>query len=496
MLLALLTCQTGGGDDHGHAHGPEGHSHAHGPEPVAHTVWTDKTELFVEYPPLVVGKTSSFAAHFTDLRDYGPVGSGKVTVSLVKDNKGIRHTVEEAQSPGIFRPALQPKEAGTYRLSFRIETPDMQDEIVVENVRVHESIAAAQAMAEHTHTDAMDVISFTKEQAWNMDFATAELRRDTIYDVIRAGGEIMPVRGGEKTVSATASGIVLFRKRNANIGSAVAKGELLFTISGGGNADHDLQAKFTKAKTVYTQARAVFERKQALFEAQAIGKPDLEAAQLAYELAKTDYDKLSSNYSKGGKSVFAPRKGYLKHLHTIEGQYVEAGDALAVIAENKTVTLHADVGQAQYDRLDDIYSATFAVNGRVYSLEKLNGRLISYGKTISKEHPKVPVYFEFANTVDLLPGSFVEVYLLLRPATQALVLPRSALLEEYGNYSVIVQTGGETFEQRNIKVGIDNGRTVQVFSGLQAGERVVTRGNYQVKMAALGESVPGHGHTH
>ena len=34
------------------------------------TDWTDKTELFMEYPPLVAGKTALFAVHLTHMHDF------------------------------------------------------------------------------------------------------------------------------------------------------------------------------------------------------------------------------------------------------------------------------------------------------------------------------------------------------------------------------------------------------------------------------------------
>ncbi len=51
------------------------------------TLWTNNTELFVEFPALVVGKKSRFAAHFTILDKHQPVREGTVTVSLIKEIK-------------------------------------------------------------------------------------------------------------------------------------------------------------------------------------------------------------------------------------------------------------------------------------------------------------------------------------------------------------------------------------------------------------------------
>src|SRR5680860_6940 len=66
------------------------------------TLWTDKTELFVEFPALVVDNTSRFAAHFTVLDKHQPVREGSVTVSLIKGDKGIRNVAQSPSSPGIF----------------------------------------------------------------------------------------------------------------------------------------------------------------------------------------------------------------------------------------------------------------------------------------------------------------------------------------------------------------------------------------------------------
>lgn len=516
VLSCLLTaCSSTPADEHyhagseevappGHSHGSgdnsiegeaDDHGHSHASPTYSHTIWTEKTELFVEYEAMVIGEKRSFAAHFTNLENYHPISEGSVTVSMVKGTAGIRHKVDSPTSPGLFRPALLPKEAGIYQLIFDIQTPTLTDKILIENVQVFATHDLAEKDAPHAD-QANNEISFTKEQAWKIDFANAPVKRDTIYEVIRAGGEIIPTRGNEKTISATADGILVYKKRNAVIGTQVSNRELLFAIAGGGIIDRDLEARYLKAKSTLEQTKTNYDRKSQLFEIKVIAKPEYEASKLAYELAKTEFETVSASYSKGGKSVYAPQGGFLKHLYKTEGTFVEAGEPLAVISENRTVTLRADVAPEFYGRLSTIHSANFNANGKSYSLEDLDGKLISYGKGVTRANPKIPVYFELANTVDLLPGSFVEVFIQLKSHSDGLIIPTSALLEEYGNYSVIVQTSGETFELRNIRIGQEDGKHVQVLSGLAEGERVVSTGAYQVKMASMSGQVPSHGHSH
>ena len=51
-------------------------------------------------------------------------------------------------------------------------------------------------------------------------------------------------------------------------------------------------------------------------------------------------------------------------------------------------------------------------------------------------------------------------------------------------------------ERRPVQLGKRNGEYVEVLTGLKAGEYVVTKGAYQVKMASMSSQVPAHGHEH
>ena len=101
-------------------------------EPLAYTLYSENTELFVEFKPLIVGETSKFAAHFTILgENFKALTEAKITVSLIIGDKGIRNAVDAPSSPGIFRLALSPKTAGTGRLVFDIVTKDYTDKITI-----------------------------------------------------------------------------------------------------------------------------------------------------------------------------------------------------------------------------------------------------------------------------------------------------------------------------------------------------------------------------
>ncbi len=75
-------------------------------------------------------------------------------------------------------------------------------------------------------------------------------------------------------------------------------------------------------------------------------------------------------------------------------------------------------------------------------------------------------------------------------------MPASAVLDENGIATVYVQSGGESFERRQIEAGVRDGDWIEVKGGVRAGERVVTRGAYLIKLAATRSEAVGHGHAH
>jgi RND family efflux transporter MFP subunit len=181
-----------------------------------------------------------------------------------------------------------------------------------------------------------------------------------------------------------------------------------------------------------------------------------------------------------------------------EGQYVSVGQPVASVSQNRNLVLKAEVSQKYFSKLPLIVSANFktAYDNKTYSIESLNGRLLSYGKSNDSGTLFIPVTFSFDNKGEVVPGSLVDVYLKLQPFDGAIVIPVSALIEEQGVFFAYVQTAGESVVKRELKLGGTDGIQVQVLTGLKEGERVVTKGAYQIKLATASGAIPAHGHAH
>jgi multidrug efflux pump subunit AcrA (membrane-fusion protein) len=135
-------------------------------------------------------------------------------------------------------------------------------------------------------------------------------------------------------------------------------------------------------------------------------------------------------------------------------------------------------------------------DGQWRNVSTSGGSILSIAKDVNNNRPLISVFAQVNDDVDMPEGSLTQVQIAMGNATQNTVIPVSALLEDYGSYSVMVQLSGESFERRPIKIGKRNGENVEILQGLHVGEVVVTTGAYQVKMASMSGSTPAHGHEH
>jgi len=478
-----------------HAHNPDGSHEGEEIPRLDFTIWTEKTELFVEFPALIVGNPSRFAAHFTVLDKHQPVRDGSVTVSLIKDGQGIRNTVEAPSSPGIFSPTIQPKEAGNYQLVFELTTAEYSDKIMIDDVTVFANANEAIKALGTAEDDGS--ISFLKEQAWKIDFQTAAVVNGKIYDVINTSGVWTPASGSVKTLVAKSNGVVDFAVSNLMEGTLVKRGQVLINLSSQGLASNNLSTEITNARSNFELSKAEYERKKQLYESKIVPKAAFEKVESNYNIAKSNYQSLSSGVSGRGKQIRAPFDGYITAINVANGDYVDQGVAVVTVGTLESRVLKTQIAPSYGLTMENAQEVWYQTNdGQWRNVATSGGSIISIAKDVDNNRPLISVFAQVNDAIDMPEGSLTQVQIAMGSATQNTMIPVNALLEDYGSYSVMVQLSGESFERRPIKIGKRNGENVEILQGLQVGEVVVTTGAYQVKMASMSGSTPAHGHEH
>ena len=338
-------------------------------------------------------------------------------------------------------------------------------------------------------------VVFKKQDAEAIGLQTQTVQPGVFSEVIKTSGQIQSAQGSETVLVATVPGVVTLGDTRFVDGTAVRKGQPVLSLASNTLSDGDVAIRI---KNAYQTAKREFERMEQLIGDKIVSQKDYEQARLTYENAKVAYDAIQGKQSVRGVAVTAPMNGFLKNILVKEGDYVTVGQPLATISQNNRLLLRADVSEKNYARLPMIRSAHFKTpyDDKVYKLDDLDGRLLSYGKSSGNNSFYIPVLFEFDNKGAVIAGSYVEVYLLGKPMEQVLSVPTSALVEEQGLYCVYLRLDEDCYKKQYVTLGADNGETVQILSGLKAGDEVVTKGAYQIKLASASNAIPAHTHHH
>ena len=348
--------------------------------------------------------------------------------------------------------------------------------------------------SEASESEHSDEIILPKAKAEAAGVKVSTIEPGTFDQVIKTSGQVLAAQGDESVAVATVAGVVSFHGKVTE-GMSVGKGSTLLTISSSNIADGD---PVQRARIAYEISKKEYERMKALVKNKIVSDKDFAQAEQNYENARISYEALAKGNTKGGQAISSPIGGYVKNILVKEGDYVSIGQPLVSVTQNRRLFLRAEVSEKYYPYLRTIGSANFKTpyDNKVYALKELSGRLLSFGKSAGDNSFYVPVTFEFDNKGDIIPGSFVEVYLLSTPMENAISLPRTALTEEQGLFFVYLQLDEEGYKKQEVTLGADNGQSVQILTGVKAGDPVVVNGAYQVKLASASNAIPAHSHEH
>jgi cobalt-zinc-cadmium efflux system membrane fusion protein len=181
-----------------------------------------------------------------------------------------------------------------------------------------------------------------------------------------------------------------------------------------------------------------------------------------------------------------PFDGLVEDVFISRGERARVGDRLFVVADTSVLWVRAQIHERQWTAVEvsdgqvvrvvvpgaDVHEATAVVN--------------HVGATVEAESRSVPLVAELKNTdAHYKPGMFVWVDLPQGDLRQALAVPVSAVMRHDGKSFVFVPEGAERFRRVDVTTGIESGDSLEVTSGLAAGQQVVSRGAFVLKSELL-----------
>ncbi|HEX6223671.1 MAG TPA: efflux RND transporter periplasmic adaptor subunit [Chryseolinea sp.] len=291
----------------------------------------------------------------------------------------------------------------------------------------------------------------------------AEVQEENIGGTFTATGTFSPSK--EILVMTEVAGRVV--SLPVDEGQFVKKGQLLARIE---FATLEAEVKSAEANLQkLTTDKARYER---LVKSGGITQAQLDEVNLAYVNAEarviTARKRLSDSF------IRAPFAGYVNKRFVEEGTYLNAAKELFEIVEVSKLNMIVNVSEAQV--LSVRQANVITVNADVYPGVSYAAKVNFIGAK-ADANLNFPVELEITNINDkpLRAGMYGRATFNLQASAPSLVVPRAALIGSTDNAQVYVVTG-DSVTLKSLVAGKIFANSVEVVSGLEKGDRVVTTG--------------------
>lgn len=361
------------------------------------------------------------------------------------------------------------------------------------------------------------VLTISKESQLLFGIRTEALSEQQIVSGLKVTGTVTAPANAKAQISPPVAGRITLDAR-LRVGSTVARGQQIGTVQQvlGAPDITNLEAQRTalrtqqlqqqanaqQARTRLSAARIEMERVRNLVEVEAAPKRRLQEAETTYRLAEQEVAASESQARVSEAAIvrveptrnyplLSPVSGVISRLNVTTGQQVEPGANLAELTDLSRVWLQAAIFEKDLSAVRGAQRATFTIAGYPDEVFQIGGassnRLVSVGTTVDPATRTVPVFYEVTNPGGRFrEGMFAEITIDTTGQRAVLAVPRQAVITEQGRSFVFVFVGGERFEKRVVTLGPEGQASYEVTSGLQAGDRVVVEGVYQLRSTQPG----------
>lgn len=288
---------------------------------------------------------------------------------------------------------------------------------------------------------------------------------------VEVTGQVAPIF--QATLSSRIQGTI--DKLVVREGSKVSKGQLLIQLD-----SRDLQAELARANAEMENAKAHLDRMNQLYAQDAVSKQEMENATRAYRVAEANRKAVEAQLSY--TTVRAPFDGIITEKKVEAGELASPGQPLLRMEDHQRLRLEATVAEGDLrsvSRGDTIPVIIDALGERT-----LTGTVSQILPAGDPQTHTFMVKVDLPKTVGLKSGMFGR-FPLDKGATQTILVPLTALVERGELSSVFIVGSDDIARLRWVKVGRRFEQQVEILSGLNEGERVLTDGSRGADGAAV-----------
>jgi RND family efflux transporter MFP subunit len=256
-------------------------------------------------------------------------------------------------------------------------------------------------------------------------------------------------------------------------GDQVKRGERLVTIGRSGAA----AAQVTASAESLKEQQAELNRTKILVQSGAVPGSQLDTARAKYEGARALLAK--AREMAGDFSVEAPWDGVVSKVLVKDGDFVAPRAPLVEMYDPHSLVIRLAVPEAQATEVFKGTPATVQLDA--YPGKTFEGQVSLVYPDLDTRMRTRTVEVTLGPPVALIPGMFARLKLTLQTEAKAVVVPGDAVLVQPNGEKVAYVLNDGKAQRRVVKTGLETGGQVQIVSGVQPGETVVTAGNEKLK---------------
>ena len=289
------------------------------------------------------------------------------------------------------------------------------------------------------------------------------------------------------------------RRVDLRLGDPVTRGQEVARVE-----DDELRQQVSQAEASYEVGRATVrqreadlvlaqttrDRSQSLFSRALVSRQELDDAEARYQAANAQLDLARAQFDEAGARLeelrinlentvmVSPVDGFIGRRYLDPGAYVTSNTAVVSVVDISLVRLVANLVERDLQLVQEGVRARIEVDA--FPSESFEGRVARIAPILDPATRTAEIEIEVPNPdFRLKPGMYARVSLVVGNKSQALVVPREAVVirtSARGVFRVESGDGAPTAQFVFLVTGLEDEHHVEVVEGLLEGERVVTTG--------------------
>jgi len=344
-----------------------------------------------------------------------------------------------------------------------------------------------------TQTADSDVLKLSPDQIETLGIETVVADRIQLQNHLDALGRVLEHPYRKAIVSYAFPARI--SEIHARIGDWVKPGDKVVTLQSEevGIAKSD----FYKTSSDFDLAKVNYERQKRLFDRGVGAQKDYLAAETDYKVAEANLNAAEKKLHVLGFSedavkqiaethqinpvitLYAPVQGKIIRNNAVMGAMIDQETEILTIMDPTVLCSDAEIYEKDIALIHE--GQEVSLNVPAYPGEKFKAKVSYIGDVLNEETRTITVRSEVENNrFKLKPGMFANIQISTSGTRDALMIPSGAILEIKGEKIIFTQEG-DAFRSKVIQAGIALNGMTEVLSGLQAGEKIVIRGNIQLQ---------------